>query len=170
MNLLVTINPSPPLFVTLSPKQISLERFLRIRVSPSDVTWKTICSALFKRNIFEYRPDIKYILITLNYGVFSSCLQFERQVARVMRVIFLLSPKVTRVLEYLGFIRFSSNFTMCDVEPEYEINVSLSVCLFDVFAINSYFVDYIFCEAVCRLCCGLFVLVVIFFFLIGNLQ
>ena len=49
----------------------------------------------------------------------------------------LLSYSVTRVLAYLSFITFSSEFTMCDMELESAIYVLLLLCLFDVFEINT---------------------------------
>ena len=50
-----------PLFAIFSPVQIFVELFLRIRVSPSDITQKPLSSTHLKLNTFEYKPDIMSI-------------------------------------------------------------------------------------------------------------
>ena len=58
---------------------------------------------------------------------------------------------------------------MCDVPTESAINVSLS-WLFWRFCSKYFLVDCIFCDVVCRLFFHLFLLLEIFFFVIGNFK
>ena len=60
-NLVVSRNPLPDLFAIFSSKRIHVEFFLRIRVSPSDVIWKSFCSACVNLNRFACRPGITAI-------------------------------------------------------------------------------------------------------------
>ena len=114
-NLMVSRNPLPLLFEIFFSKQILVDFFLKIKVSPFDFTWKPFCSARVTLNIFACRPGIMVIFYNVTRWIFLSSLWYSCQLLCFVQVIFLLFPMVTHVSLFLRFVIFSSEFTICEV-------------------------------------------------------
>ena len=134
---MVSRNPSPYLFAILSSKRILVECFLRIRVSPYDVTRKNLFIACVPINIFVCGPGITSVIDNFTRCIFLSRLCYPFQLPCFIPVRVIMSPTVNRVLASLRFVMFSSEYPICDVSMESLIKFSLLCSWLDFFEIHS---------------------------------